>query len=182
MPKLSSEFKRQVKLLTAGDLEKIVLKCAGRDRFAYEFILVNFLNPEYGEEDLFESYKKELDELSRKSFAGRTESKRLSKMLKASAQLVTQFKQVVKKPHLEVELYLHLLDLQFEMIPQNLHGRYQVYDNALARVLKKVLDLVQNKLHEDYLIEYRGKINGFLLTLQRLAPYNSNVKDLPGKI
>lgn len=182
MPKLSSDFKRQLKSLSSSDLEKIALKCAGRDRFCYEFILVNFLNPEYGEQDLFENYKSELDQLSNKTFAGRTESKRLAKLLKASNQLVRQFKLVVKKPNLEVELYLHALKIQFESLPQNINGRYQVYDNALARTLKKVIDLVADKLHEDYLLEYQGSINGYLLTLHRLAPFNPNVKVLPKMI
>jgi hypothetical protein len=182
MPKLTSDFKKQIKTLDFKDLEMIALKCASRDRFCYEYILVNFLNPEYGEQDLFEKYKLELDALSQKTFAGRTESKRLSKLLKASNQLVKQFKLVVKKANLEVELYLHLLEIQFEMLPQSISVRYQVYDNAIARTLKKVIDLVKEKLHEDYLLEYEGKINGYLLTLHRVAPYNTHVKELPKKL
>ncbi len=182
MPKLTAEIKKQIKGLPKADLEQIVLKSAGRDKYWYEYIYVHFLNPGYGEQDLFEDYKLELDKLSQKSFPGRHESMRLNRLLKASNTLIRQFHQIVKKTHLEVELYLHALDFHFEISPGHLGGRYQVYDNNVARTLKKVIAMTRDKLHDDYLLEYGGKINGYLLTLHRLAPFNPIVRELPRQI
>ncbi len=182
MPKLTTEIKKQIKGLSKSDLEQIVLKCAGRDKYWYEYIYVHFLNPGYGEQDLFEDYKLELEKLSQKSFPGRRESMRLNRLLKASNTLIRQFHQIVKKPSLEVELYLHALDIHFEMSPSCLGGNYQVYDNNIARTLKKAIVLIREKLHDDYLLEYSGRINGYLLTLHRLAPFNPVVRELPRSI
>ena len=182
MPKLTADRKKEIKALSKTDLEKIVLKCAGRDKYWYEFIYVNFLNPEYGEQDLVEDYKLELDKLSQKSFPGKYESVRLTRLLKASNVLIKQFHMIVKKPHLEVELYLHSLDIHFEISPSRLGGHYQVYDNNIARTIKKVITMIEEKLHDDYLLEYSGKINGYLITLHRLSPFNPLVRELPRQI
>lgn len=182
MPKLTAEIKKQIKALSKTDLEQIALKCTGRDKYWYEYVYVHFLNPEYGEEDLFEDYKLELDKLSLKSFPGRLESMRLTRLLKASNTLIRQFHRIGKKPHLEVELYLYALDMHFDTAAVHLGGHYQVYDNNIARTLKKVLTMIREKLHDDYLLEYRGRINGYLLTLHRLAPFNAIVKELPRAI
>lgn len=182
MPKLTAEIKKQIKGLSKPDLEQIALKCASRDKYWYEYIYVHFLNPEYGEQDIFEDYKLELDKLSQKSFPGRRESMRLTRLLRASNTLIRQFNRIVKKTHLEVELYLYALDIHFEISPSHLGGQYQVYDNNIARTVKKVIALIREKLHDDYLLEYGGKINGYLLTLHRLAPFNPIVRELPRQI
>lgn len=181
MPKLTGDFKKQVKALSKADLEKIVLKLAGADRYSHEYINVYFLNPDYGSQDLFEVYKAELEKLAEKNFTGNHPSKRLTKLMKASAQSIRQFRQVVKDPRLEAELTLCMLDIQFEMIPKS-SGGYQVYENGLARTLGKLIVLIKEKVHEDYFLEYQGRINGYLLTLHRLFPYNANVRELPRAI
>lgn len=182
MPKLSSESKKLIASLPKKELEQVVTKWAGRDKLFYEFLLVNFLDPDYGEQDLFAQYKIELDKLAVKSFTGRIESIRQAKLLKASAKTIATFRKTVKATHLEVELWLHVLDGQFEVAAQCLGGYYQVYDNVLARTVKKVIGLIQEKLHEDYFLEYQGRINGYLLTLHRLAPFNTVVRALPGRV
>jgi len=179
MPKLTSEQKKQIRSLSPAEKESILLKWAGKDRLFFEFLYTNFLNPDFGDEDLFEKYRDELDRLKLKTFPGRSEPARMTRHLRAGLKIVGQFRKTVKKPQLELDLHLHLLDYHFESAGRTLARGYQVYSNVLIRAVGNVIKLVEEKLHEDYHLEYTDKINTYLQTLRRLLPNNPKVRELP---
>ncbi len=179
MPRLTSETKKQIRELSRTDLENIVLKFAAKDKFLLSYLQVTYLNPEYGEADLFDETRESLEALFTKSFKGKTESMRRSRQLTACLKCIAGFTKIVRKPHLEVELLLFVLDEEFGSPPYPLSA---AYENRLARIAKKVIGLITTKVHEDYQLEYAGKVNGYLLTLHRTLPYNPVVRTLPHRI
>jgi len=44
MAKLSADLKEQIKSLSRGDLEKVVLKLAAKDKMVRDYLVVNFLD------------------------------------------------------------------------------------------------------------------------------------------
>lgn len=96
MPILSIEVKNQIKGLSRQDLEQIVLKIAAKEQSAFDFILVNYLEKEEGEKDLFEKTKSDLDVLFYKGYKGFSEELRLANMLAACIKRINEFTKVSK--------------------------------------------------------------------------------------
>jgi len=61
MPRLDKETKERIKKLDYKDLQDIVISLATKEKTAYEYILLNYLDKESGEQDLFEATKADLE-------------------------------------------------------------------------------------------------------------------------
>jgi len=181
MPKITSDFKKQVKELSKSDLEKIVLKFAGKDKFLWGFLQVYYLNPHSGAQELFEQTQEGLLILFEKPFKGKTEAMRRTRLITACLKYIADFTKIVKQPNLEAELIMQVLDYQFSL-PSKLGSHYQTYDNRIARTVKKLIDLILKKVHEDYHIEYAARVDGYLTLLHQRIPYNIIVSGLPAKL
>ena len=71
MPLNKTLLKEQLAELSKKDLADMVLKLAAK-RYNYEFLLVNFLDKDGGEQTLFEEAKEAIDTIDQKEFKGRT--------------------------------------------------------------------------------------------------------------
>ena len=71
MPRDKAILKEQVNELSKKELVDIVLKLAGK-RYNYEYLLVNFLDKDGGEQTLFEEAREDIDKLCAKEYKGRT--------------------------------------------------------------------------------------------------------------
>ena len=80
MPRDKAILKEQLAQLSKKELAEMVLKLAGK-RYNYEFLLVNFLDKDGGEQTLFDKTKEEIDILCLKEFKGRTIQHQLVKKL-----------------------------------------------------------------------------------------------------
>lgn len=181
MPKITTEFKKQVSTLSRQDLEKVILKFAGRDKFLWGYLKVHYLNPEFGAQELFEETQEGLLLLFEKPFRGKTEAIRRARAITACLKYIDEFSKIVKQPHLDAQLIIQVLDHEFSL-PSKLGSRYQTYDNRVARTVKKLIELIRNKVHEDYHIEYADTIEHYLDQLHNQIPYNSVVAILPRKM
>lgn len=182
MPKITTETKNQIKNLTRDELEKIVIKFAGRDKFMLGFLKVNYLDKEFGELDLFDEAISDLDALFVKSFKGRSIQLQMAKMLAASAKRIAEFSKVAKQKNREADLIIHVLEVPFSM-PRGYFGTsFKAYDTQVGRLLKKLVSLVESKMHEDYRAEYQEKVNTYLSTLHRTSNHINLIYNLPTHI
>lgn len=90
MPKISIEIKEKVQSLPKSDLEKIVLKFAGKDKSFHDYLLVNYLDKEDGDQDLFENTKADLEKLFRKRYKGFSQELQLASMLAACTKRINE--------------------------------------------------------------------------------------------
>lgn len=181
MPKITSDFKKQIKELSRSDLEKVIIKFAGKDKFLWGHLQVYYLNPLTVAQELFEQTQEGLEAIFEKPFKGKSEAMRRTRQITASMKYIADFNKIVKQPHLEAELIIQVLEHQFSL-PSKLGTHYQTYDNRIARTVKKLIDLIRNKVHEDYHIEYAAKVDGFLTFLHQKIPYNIVVSALPKQL
>lgn len=182
MPRLSVEEKKQISDLTREELEEIVIKLAAKEKIVYDFITVNYLNKEYGEEDLYEEALEDLDFLFIKNYKGYAEQIRKAKMLSACIKHINEFKKVCKNKKMEADLLLYVLEEAFS-VPDNFFGTcFTQYDSKTAQIVKRLITLVTKNLHEDYQIEYKGHINSFLKKLHQNSDHINLVYDMPKKI
>lgn len=178
MPINKAILKEQVSELPKKELVDIVLKLAGK-RYNYEFLLVNFLDKEGGEQILFEEAKEAIEKLNQKEFKGRTIQHQLAKRLNACTNRIKEFTVETKSKKLEADLVLYVLELQFAHPPKVFGARFSGYDYKVGLLLKRLINIVSKKLHPDYLIDYQDKINEFLAKLHHTSNRINTIYDLP---
>ena len=178
MPRDKTILKEQLAQLSKKELAEMVLKLAGK-RYNYEFLLVNFLDTQGGEQTLFEEAIEDIDALCRKEYKGSTELKRLVKKLNACVKRINEFTVETKSKKLEVDLVLYVLELQFRQPASVFGARVSGYDYKVGLLLKRLIMLVAKKLHPDYLVDYQDKINEFLNKLHKTSNRIKTIYELP---
>ena len=181
MPLNKTLSKEQLAELSKKDLADMVLKLAAK-RYNYEFLLVNFLDKDGGEQTLFEEAKEAIDTIDQKEFKGRTIQHQMVKRLNACTKRITEFTVETKSKKLEADLILHVLEMQFKQHEKVFGARVSGYDYKVGLLLKKLISIVTKKLHPDYLIDYQDKINTFLEKLHRTSDRVNTIRDLPQEI
>ncbi len=182
MPRLSIEVKNQIKGLSRQDLEQIVLKIAAKEQSAFDFILVNYLEKEEGEKDLFEKTKSDLDVLFYKGYKGFSEELRLANMLAACIKRINEFTKVSKNKLMEADLLIYVLDVPFSLSTDLFGTCFTQYDSKVGLIVKRLITLVTKKLHPDYLNDYKYIINGYLKVLHQTSSHNDTIYNLPKTI
>jgi len=174
-------LKAQVNELSKKELVDIVLKLAGK-RYNYEYLLVNFLDKDGGEQTLFEEAKEGIDILFNKEYKGRTIQHQLAKRLNACTKRIGEFTVETKSKKLETDLVLYVLEMQFANPSKVFGARFSGYDYKVGLLLKRLINLVTKKLHPDYLIDYQDQLNEFLTKLHHTSDRINTIYDLPQAI
>ncbi|MCC9166214.1 hypothetical protein [Pontibacter harenae] len=159
MPTVSSSFKQAVRQLGDKEKEAIILKAAKRDAELYDLLLY-----ELGEltlEEMFELHANKIQELMVNA-SGRSLSKALAKALRKAIKEIARFKRITKDKKSEVELHLYLLRLIFDNYTGQFDSFYKSFYTASARLLLRTTQLIKKNLHEDYHLEYKAELDGFL--------------------
>lgn len=182
MPRLDRETKEQIRQLAHEDLQDIVVKLAAKEKWAYDFIFVNYLDKELGEKDLFEETKADLESIFWKRYKGFSEQLQLANMLGACIKRINEFTKISKNSSLEAELLLFILEIPFSLPTHMLGTCFTQYDTKVAMIVKRLINVVTKKLHEDYRIEYRETINNYLQILHRTSGHIDTVYNLPNEI
>lgn len=181
MPLNKTILKEQLAQLSKKELTDMVLKLAGK-RYNYEFLLVNFLDPEGGEHTLYEEALEDIELLCKKEYKGRTIQHQRVKMLGACIKRINEFTVETKSKKLEADLILHVLEKQFAQ-PQRVFGaKFSGYDYKVGLLLKKLISIVTKKIHPDYYIDYEEKIDEMLARLHKTSDRVNTIKQLPEKL
>lgn len=181
MPRDKAILKEQLAQLSKKELAEMVLKLSAK-RYNYDFLLVNFLDTDGGEQTLFEEAKEDIDRLCQKEYKGRTTQHQLAKKLNACTKRITEFTIETKSKKLEADLILYVLELQFANPARVFGAKFSGYDYKVGLLLKKLIGLVTKKLHSDYLVDYQDKINEFLNKLHKTSDRINTIYQLPESI
>lgn len=174
-------LKEQLNRFTKAELVEILAKMSTK-RFNYEFLLVKYLDPEGGEELLFEDAKEDIEHLMDKEFKGRTIQHQMVKRLKACTNRIKDFTEETQDKKLEADLILYVLEIQFQDNSHVFGAKYSGYDYKVGLLLKKLIGLVNTKLHDDYFVDYQDKINMMLTSLHHTSNRINTIKSLPKEL
>ena len=94
----------------------------------------------------------------------------MANMLSACIKRINEFTKISKNKALEADLLMYILEIPFSLNETMFGTCFTQYDTKVAMILKRLINVVTKKLHEDYKIEYEEKINNYLQILHR----NSN--------
>lgn len=173
-----SVLKDQLANYSKNELTEMLIKLAGK-RYNYEYLLVNFLDKEYGEQTLYDEAIEDVEMLCIKEYKGSTELKQLVKKLNACVKRINEFTIETKSKKLEADLVQYLLEIQFRDYSHAFGARVSGYDYKVGLLLKRLINLVSKKLHPDYFIDYQDKINEFLTILHRTSNRINTINELP---
>ncbi|MDO9152266.1 MAG: hypothetical protein Q7U47_00885 [Paludibacter sp.] len=178
MPRDKTILKEQLSQLSKMELVDMLVKLSGK-RFNYEFLLVNFLDRDGGEQTLFEEAKEDIDKLCQKEYKGSTLQKQAVNKLNACVKRINEFTVETKSKKLEADLVLYVLILQFSNPVKVFGARVSGYDYKVGLLLKRLITLVTKKMHPDYLVDYQDVINEFLVKLHKTSNRIQTIKELP---
>ncbi len=181
MAKLSAEYKEIIRSLPKAELELALLKLAEK-RDNFDYLLVNVLDKESGESELLERAKHEIDALRDKKYKGKSTQHRLSKMLVDCGKVITRFSTNCKTKTLEVDLILYVLEKPYNENTKYLGSFHTTFDSKMALLTKKLIGVIEKKLHEDYKMEYEDRVNAYLKILHQKSNHLNSVFNLPDKI
>lgn len=182
MPRLDSGFKEQIKSLSKKDLENLVIRFASKHKEIHDFLIAKYFDKKFGENDLFEEAKNGIQFLFTKNYKGFSEELQLANMIEACVKRINEFDKLCKKKNLCADLLMTVLDEVFSY-PADLFGTcFTKYDYKVALVLKRLITLVTTKLHSDYQIEYREKINRYLGILHQNSDHVDFIYNMPESV
>lgn len=183
MPRVSKEIREQLKKLPQKELADIVIKAAAKEKSVYDLIMVNYLDKESGEQELFEKAKKDITSLFFKGYKGYSDELKLANMMAACIKRLNEFTKVSTNNVMEAELLVYILDEIPFSSSENLLGTcFTKYDTKVGTTVKRLITLVTKKMHEDYKIEYEEKINHYLDILHRRSNHLDSIYILPQKV
>ncbi len=182
MDPITEQIKCKIGSLSRNELEKLVLKAASKHKEFNAFLRVNYIDKQSAEAELFEEAKADLDKLMRKSYKGFSQELQLANMLTACNKRVMEFSKVCKNKKSETDLLMLILEIPFSLTSKMLGTCFTVFDYKVALILKKVITLINTKLHPDYKIEYQEKINRYLNIMHSTSNHIDTVYALPDEL
>ena len=182
MAKVADIILSQISNLSKKDLEKLLLKAAASDKGFHDYLLINYFDKDYGEQDLFVKAKEDLEILFRKNYKGFSEELRLAEMLKACSKRINAFSKLCKNREFEADLIMHVLEIPFSLPVNMFETCFTAFNYKVVLLLKRVMNLYGKKMHEDYQIQYRSKINSYLNILHSSCSYLDYVFALPKSV
>ena len=91
MPRLDKETIARIKKLEFKELQDIVLKLASKEKSLYDYVFANYLDKEFGEKELFETTKADLEIIFRKRHKGFSEIASAVKKLRQKKKFQLNF-------------------------------------------------------------------------------------------
>ena len=181
MPKISQEFKSIIKELPKEELEKIVINFARKNQEFFDLLHINYLSKDEEINDLFEETKLKID-MAFDFIPGRVVQKKLAKAIEKAITEINYFKKVTKNKKLEADLLIYLLDFVYSNYQEELSTCWTAFDSKLAITTNRAINLITKNLHEDYLLDYRDKLNSYLNVLHKECRHLDYVFDMPKSI
>lgn len=182
MPRLDKETKEKITNLEYKELQDIVLKLASKEKSVYDYVFINYLDREFGEKELFEATKADLEIIFRKRYKGGAVQLQIANMLGVCIKRINEFTKVSKNKTFEADLLLYILEIPFSLTTNIFGTCFTQYDTKVAMIVKRLINVVTNKLHEDYRIEYEETLNDYLQILHSTSRHIDTVYNLPKAI
>jgi hypothetical protein len=182
MAKIDSFYKEKLAEISRKDLEKLVLKAAASNPQFYNYLIINYLDRAYGEADLFEKTKAEIDTLFYKKYKGYSIELVAANMLAACNKKIVAFDKVCKDKTKVIDLILFVLEVPFSNKNVSFSTCFTKFNYQISLLIKKAINLLENKVHPDYHIQYVPILNNYLQTLHRTCDYLDYITALPSSI
>ena len=100
-------------------------------------------------------------------------------MLTACTKRITAFSKVCKNKQLEADLVILALRIPFALPGNHFTTCFTAYNYKVVTLVKRLIKIVTQQLHEDYKIQYSTTINTYLNTLHHFSSHLDYAYNLP---
>jgi len=182
MAKVDPSITQALTGLKRTELEKLVFKAASMDKVFHDYLLVNYGDTESGEKELYEQTLADLDIILAKRHKGFSDELKMANALQACNKRIDGFSKICKNRKYELDLVMYLLQMAFYNSNVSFGTCFTNFDYRVSLLLKKAVNLLTKKLHEDYKVDYAQDLNYYLKKLKARANYFDLVDALPDEI
>ena len=175
-------MKEEIKQLSKKELENLVLKAASMNKQFHDYLLINYIDRERGEKDLFERAKADLNLLFLNNYKSYSYELRLANMLAACNKRILEFSKICKNKAFEMALIMAVLKVPFSLPAENFKTCFTKFNYQVSLLLRKAITLLKAKLHEDYYIQYAPEINSHLAFMHQHSSHLDYVYNMPATV
>jgi hypothetical protein len=163
------------------DIEALLVKAMRESNTFYQYVWVNHLDKEAGEEQLYEQYKTEIQGLLSKAYRGASPEMRAANMLSACRNKLDAFGKVCRSKDKAVELGLYIATHPFTNYTEYSGTCFTKYDYEYYMLFKKIKSFYQT-LHPDIQHEYTEQLQNILNNLKKFSRHLDYVYNLPERL
>lgn len=178
---INKELKLRIADLPQDELAKVVLKWATKDKVLLDYILFTYFREDKPEEEIYNEYLQKINDLALKRYKGFVEEQKAIHYITACNKEIANFEKIVKNNEYSINLILQVIDNSYDSLFARFGTSFEGYEYKISLLLKKIIKILTTKMHEDYMLEYREKVNIHLTRIQK-SYYLDCVADLPKEI
>jgi hypothetical protein len=171
-------IKEALKQMPRQDLEKLLLKAISKNVDIKNYVLVNFVDATYGEQDLYDKTKQELNMLFTKRYKGFAEELQYAEMFAACHKKIIEFSKVCKNKENELKLIMYVLEIPFSLHHNFFETCFTNFNYRVCLLLNRAIGVLQKKLHPDLKMEYEPTLKKYLEFLFKHCNYLDCVQNL----
>jgi hypothetical protein len=175
---IDTNIKEAIKNIPRQDLEKLLLKAISKNVDIKNYVLVNYVDTTYGEQDLYDKTKKELSLMFTKRYKGFVEELQYAEMLAACYKKIIEFSKVCKNKEYELKLILFVLEIPFSLHYSCFETCFTNFNYRVCLLLNRAIGILQKKLHPDYKMEYEPTLKKYSDFLFKHCDYLDSVQKL----
>jgi hypothetical protein len=179
---VTKEIKEKIASLSKEELVKIVLKSVSKDKLFMDYIQLTYFKNDINENDIFEEYKQKINKLIYKRYKGYAGEEKAAHFMTACNKELANFEKLSKNYELIVALILLVLEKASSDFDAGFGTCFTAFDYKFTLLLKKVIRIINTKMHEDMKIEYSQEINNYLKEIKENSAYLDYVYELPKEI
>jgi len=179
MPNIEPHLEEAIKSLSPAELQKILLKVVRKEKYWAGYILVNYVDRKEGEQELYEKALSDINGLYGKSYKGFSRELKTANLLAACGRRINEFDRVCKSKQLVLDLLMVVLADPFAGHPKDFGTCFTAFNHKVHMLLKKAVTIYQTKIHDDYKIEYRDRLNGYLDFMHKHSNHLDYVHTMP---
>ncbi|MCP4458793.1 MAG: hypothetical protein GY816_12335 [Cytophagales bacterium] len=164
--------------------EKLLYQSLKKDKALMEKLYFKHISTADQLDARYDSFKEKVAEVIFSSHQSMTDELGMAKAIGEAKKVINEFTKIDKRPEREIDLLMTILEAVFD-VPGNLaeFGTcWTKYDLSVTQTLKRVISIIQNKLHEDFHLNYKEKTDRYLIRLKSGSSFNDFVYDLPDEL
>lgn len=162
----AADLRAAIRKLSEKEKETLLLRSVRRDA-EWRATLAYELLPDVTRDAVYESVSDRIHELLIANVSGYQLARSLTKTFKKVVEEINRVRRITGDRHLEIDLYAFLLRKLFGNYSGQLDASYTPFYTAVARLAKRLHDLICKYLHEDIWLDYRDELNEWLLLLRK---------------
>ncbi len=170
--------------LTAKQQKKLLYQLLKKDKILVEQLYFKHLATSEKLDERFANFEEKVKETLFVPYRAKSDELAVAKAIGAAKKVINDFTKVDKRPEKEVGLLTVILDAVFEDNgnPARLGTCWRKYDLTVAQTLKRLISILRNKLHEDYLLDFKPTVDKYLIRIKSASGSNDFVYDLPNEL